>query len=275
MPLSLGEDLANKGWRTGAVLPNDMILSIGPHLTRPGGVAETIDPEHWLVIVSQTCDVLAKKIESEPLVEILHCKPISKLRQDYKELRSTRILDFKPNRESHEGIVLTAHAIKDRYIVPREILQNYDPDSARRLSTIATTRILNWYALRYARPAWPDSFVKRISHAKKELEAILLPIKDDVAELRISIVVKNSELQENEPYHIAIYFVVDESIWNEDVEARAVIHSAFAAFASKINSCTGVAVIEELSNVFSGANFSWQATKNSDEWNFANLTHRD
>jgi hypothetical protein len=248
---------------------------IEPHLTRPGGLPVPIGGDDWIVVVSQTCDVVAQKIEAEPFVEVLHCRPISKLRRQYKDLRSTRTLDFKPNRDTHDAVMLTAHAIADRYLVPRELLRDRSPDAARRLSPVATTRVLAWYALRYARPAWPDAFVARIRLAGEALEAALEPLKDDVAEVRISIGEKDTELQDGEVYHVAIFFVVDEAIWEGDVDGRVAIYEAFAKFVSEINACEGIEVNQDLSGVFSGASFSWQDTRSSDEWNFANLTHRE
>lgn len=275
MPPSLGDDIAEQGWCTGAVVPHDMAPLLEPHFTRPGGAPTLISENDWIVVVSQTCDVVAQKIEAEPFVEVLHCKPVPKLRRQHKELRSTRILDFRPNHDTHSTVILTAHAVADRYLVPREFLRDKSPDAARCLSLVATTRVLAWYALRYARPAWPDAFVARIRDASEALEAALEPLKDDIAEVRISIAEKNDELQDGEIYHIAIFFVVDEAVWEGDVDGRDAIYEAFAKFVSEINGCEGIEVDQDLSGVYSGAVFSWQATRSSDEWNFANLTHRE
>lgn len=234
-----------------------------------------ISNDDWIVVVSHTCDIMAQKIEAEPFVEVLHCKPIAKLRPQYKDLRSTRILDFKPNRETHGTIVLSAHAVKDRYIFPRQLLCNHKPDAERHLSKIATTRILAWYALRYSRPAWPDAFCARIGQVRDRLKEILEPLKDDIAEVRISIVEKGDKLQNENVYHVAIFFVVDEAIWESNFDGRRTINASFAKFVAEIRSCEGIEVNDEVSGVISGAEFSWQATKSSDEWNFANLTHRD
>lgn len=275
MQPSLGEKIAGQGWGAGAVVPYDMIPLLEPSLIHPGGQTVTVSENDWIVVVSQTCDVVAQKIEAEPFVEMLHCRPIPKLRRQYKELRSTRTLDFKPNRDTHDAVVLTAHAVADRYLVPRELMCDHSSDRVRHLTPIATTRVLSWYALRYARPAWPDAFVKRIRQASEMLEVALEPLKDDIAEVRISIREKYDELQDGEVYHVAIFFVVDEAIWEGDVDGRDAIHKAFAKFVSAINKCGGIQVDQALSDVYSGAVFSWQATRSSDDWNFANLTHRE
>ena len=272
---SFGDKIAEQGWCTGAVVPHEILPLVEPHLVRPDDTAVSVDANDWLVIVSQTCDIMAKKIDAEPFVEILHCRPITKLRSQYKGLRSTRILDFKPNRNTHEAVVLSAHAIADRYLVPRKLLCDHSPDNARHLSLVATTRVLAWYALRYARPAWPDAFVARIRQASKALEVALEPLKDDIAEVRISIAEKDSELEDSEVYRVAIFFVVDEAVWNGNMDGLPTIHDAFATFVAELNRCKGIEVNENLSGVFSGAEFSWQATRTSDEWNFANLTHQE
>lgn len=273
--MPFGDEVAEKGWCTGAVVPQAMVPAIVGHLARPGGNPTQIAENDWLVIVSQTCDVLATKLEAEPLVEILHCRPIPKLRKGMKELRSTRTLDFKPNRDTHPELCLSAHAIVDRYEVPREFLRDHAPDAARRLSTIATARVLAWYALRYGRPIWPDNFVGRISGVKDALESALEPLKDDIAEVRVGIAEKDDELDEGEDYHLAVFFVVDEDVWNEDVDGRVAIHAAFAQFTAELDGCDGIEVNKDLSGVVSGGVFTWQETRSTENWNFANLSHRE
>jgi hypothetical protein len=252
-----------------------MVMAIAPHLARPGQDPVLVGDADWLVVVSQTCDVLASKLEAEPLVEILHCRPISKLRKGTKELRSTRTLDFKPNRDTHGDLCLSAHAVADRYVVPREFLRDNGPDQGRRLGDVATARVLAWYSLRYGRPIWPDEFVRRISGIKDALEAALEPLKDDIAEVRVRIAEEDNELGEGESYHVAVFFVVDEEVWNEDVQGREAIQSAFAKFTSELENCDGIEVNKENSDVVSGGLFTWQETRATDEWNFANLSHRE
>ena len=97
--MPLGDEVAEQGWCTGAVVPQGMLPAIAQHLTRPGAAAVEVAADHWLVVVSQTCDVVARTLEAEPFVEVLNCKPIKKPRAQYRDFRSTRILDFRPNRE--------------------------------------------------------------------------------------------------------------------------------------------------------------------------------
>lgn len=275
MPSSLGDEILKLGWRAGAVIGHDSLSHATAYLAHPGKSQDCVDESDWLVIVSQTCDVVAQTIKGEPFVEVLHCKPINKLRSQY--LRSTRILDFRPNRDTHSEVILSAHANADRYLIPREILGAFAPDPMCSLSRDTTTRVLAWYSLRYARPAWPNSFVARISEATTLLEEALDPLKDDIAEVRISIAKdeRNKELKDNEVYHVAIFFIIDGTVWDGNVDGRLAIQTAFTKFVKAIKGCHKIEINEELSNVFSGDDFSWQATRSSDEWNFANLTHQE
>jgi len=276
LPPTFGEEVAGQGWCTGAVVPHAVVPALAQHLVRPGAAQPApVQAEDWLVVVSQTCDVLATKLDAEPFVEVLHCKTIAKLRSQHKELRSTRVLDFKPNRDTHDAIVLSAHAVADRYLLPREVLKDHGPDPARRLSDVSTSRVLAWYALRYGRPIWPDEFVSRIGKARAALEQALEPLRDDIAEVRIGIAEKDQELAAGQSYHVAAYFVVDETIWEGDVKGREAIHAAFAKFVSELEACDGIEVNQDLSEVVSGGDFTWQETRATDEWNFANLSHRD
>lgn len=275
--LSLGEDVAILGWCAGAVVPQDMLPVIAQHLVRPGEeIAIKLAETDWFVIVSQTCDVVARTREAEPFVEVLHCKQIDKLRVQYKDFRSTRIIDFRPHLKDHETTVLTAHAVADRYLIPRELLKNCAPDGKRFLSKDATRRIMGWYALRASRPSWPDAFVARI---KKEtlqaLENALLPLKDDIAEVRIIIKEKEQELDSSQLYNLVVYFVVDAEIWDSNIEGRKAIQSSYFTFVSVLKSCGGFEVNEDISGAVSGNDFTWQETRASEEWNFANLSHRE
>lgn len=253
-----------------------MVPAIAQHLARPGAAAVEVADAHWLVVVSQTCDVVARKLEAEPFVEVLQCTPIAKPRTQYKDFRSTRILDFRPNRETHEAVVLTAHAVADRYLIPRELFLEHAPDDDRRLSNAAAQRVMAWYALRAGRPSWPDAFVKRIDKDTEDaLEVAIEPLKEDIAEVRIGIAEKDLELGDEEVYHVAVYFIVDQAIWEGDVEGRAAINAAFAAFVGKLNGCDGIEVNQDLSDVVPGDEFTWQEVKATDEWNFANLSHRE
>ena len=75
--------------------------------------------------------------------------------------------------------------------------------------------------------------------------------------------------------HLTLQTSALGEIWEGDVEGRAAINAAFATFVSKLNECDGIEVDQNLSEVVSGDEFTWQETRATDEWNFANLSHRE
>ena len=274
--MAFGDDVAQRGWQTGSVVPTAMLPALEPHLTRPGQQLTQVAGADWLVVVSQTCDVVAAKREAEPLVEVLHCRPhAGKPRRGRRDLQSTRYLDFRPNRETHQDLVLFAHAIADRYVVPRELLVAHGPDAGRQLSAYASQKVLAWYSLRAGRPSWPNEFCDRVRTVRDALEDALDDLVDEIAEVRVGIVQKEEELDAEQAYRVLVYFVVDEDVWNGDIEGRKDINNAFAKFVTELDACEGVEVDQDESAVVPGDEFSWQDTQQTDLWDFANLSHRD
>lgn len=274
--LAFGDDVAQRGWQTGSVVPADMLPALAQHLTRPGQQPAQVEEGDWLVVVSQTCDIVAPKLEAEPLVEVLHCRPhAGKPRKGRRNLESTRYLDYRPNHEAHPHLVLAAHATADRYVIPRDLLAACSPDPGRCLGAAAAQRVLAWYALRAGRPSWPNQFCDRVRTVRDALEEALNSLSDQIAEVRVAIEEKDQELAQGETYHMAVFFVVDEDTWSGDVAGREAIHAAFATFVAELNACDGIEVNEELSGVVPGDEFSWQETRQTDLWDFANLSHRD
>ncbi len=274
--MAFGDNVAEHGWQTGSVVPVAMLPALAQHLKQPGQEPIQVVDADWLVVISQTCDILAPKLEAEPLVEILHCRPhAGKPRKGRRDLESTRYLDYRPNRGMHQGLVLAAHATADRYVIPRELLTEFAPDPSRGLDDAAAKKVLAWYSLRAGRPSWPDPFCDRVRAVRGSLEDALDKLSDEVAEVRVAIAEKNQDLEPEQSYHIAVFFVVDEDVWYEDVEGRKAVYDAFAKFVATLNDCNGVDVDEGLSSVVPGNEFSWQDTKQTDLWDFANLSHRD
>lgn len=272
---TLGARLNGLGWECGSVIPEPLYetMSAFPFERRTSIKPETHD---WLVTISQTCDIVAPELTQEPLVEILWCRRIEKPRAQFRDLRSTRRLDFRPDRERHPDIVLTTHAAEDRYVLPRSMLDGREPRADRRLASTSIRRLQGWMALRYARPAWPESFVQRVSVAKDDLVQALETIEtDDIAEVRVALSPQDAELDASRAYRVAVFFIVDENIWVSDPERRRAIYAAFSAFVSSLKRCSGVVVDEIVSGVTSGVAFSWQQMQVTEAWNFANLTYRE
>lgn len=255
------------------MIPHGIVGELTKYLARADSALPQISVNDWLVVISQTCDVVQSKLENEPYVEILLCRLIDKIRADFAGRRSTRRLDFRPDKVNFPGVAVTAHATSDRYVVPRNVFENHGPDPSRALSANAVRLVQSWYAIRYTRPAWPDSFVRRIDRKSKErLVKALTAITTDDVEVRVALKDKEVELNDDTSYYVAVFFVIDQQIWNSSQQIRKSVNSAFNEFVSALAACKGIVVDQKLSDVKSGDDFSWQMVNMTDEWNFANLS---
>jgi hypothetical protein len=264
---SVCADIKARGWRCGAVVPLEMYGSIGPFLVHPGDSEPAqIGEDDWPIVISHSCDITASQIAQEPFVEVLLCRGIAKRLPQFTNRRSTRRLHFCPNRELNPAVSLNAHAVADRYIVPRTLLANFSPCPIRRLSDVATNGIQSWYALRNERPAWPDEFNRRISGRRRELEDALEPLDDGNTELRVIF------REDTEGFELVLFLVIDEQMWTEDPKGREVAIQCFNQFVATLNTCEGISVDLDESVPINGAKFTWQAWRESQLWNFANLT---
>lgn len=264
------------GWQAGAVIPESMLPALAPHMKHSGkNDPAVIASSDWLVVVSQTCDVVHADLNKEPFIEVIHCKQRSDIRPEYQGRKSPRELDFKPDKEKHATVFLTVHATKDRYVVSRELFANQKADIGRQLSYTAIINIQKWYALRYTRPAWPNAFNIRLKSYNKELIKAIKPVAIDEVEIRVAIKEKDEELDVSKKYHLSVYFLVDQIFWDTDPGIRKLANTAFIDFVSILNKCSGISVNQTLSGVFAGDEFSWQMTQTTDEWNFASLSQRE
>ena len=135
-------------------------------------------------------------------------------------------------------------------------------------------RVQSWLSLRYSRPAWPSAFVERANPARQRFIEILEPLRDDV-EVRVALNPTDKELRADQAYKIAVFFVVDGDVWESEKATRTDVQSAFMGFVTALNSCEGIEVDQERSDAISGDEFTWQETRTTDAWNFANLSYPD
>lgn len=260
------------GWRGGSVLSHELLQGIQPQLTRGREAPPAVDGNCWAIVISQTCDLVALKDEAEPYVEILLARVSQekKPRTQFVDRRSTRYLDFRPNRALYPERILTAHASANRYSVPRAALLAGPPDPGRVLSDTAVQGLQAWFALRAQRPAWPDAFGRRIQAQRTELEKALQPVREDLAEVRVAIQPRDAEQVEGQAYTTLVMFVM-KAADHADEALRRNVTGAFQAFVAALSKCSGIE-IHELSAVVSGDDFSREETRSTDLWDFAYLS---
>jgi hypothetical protein len=111
------------------------------------------------MVVSHDCD-LAQPIDSEPVVEIIVGRKISTANGNYAFAKNVRTLHLDCTRASTSSIIEIVAA--DKVFVPKDALQNYEPDPNILLSYEELVILQRWLAARYHRSAFPDEFNNRL-----------------------------------------------------------------------------------------------------------------
>jgi len=266
-PNAIGKRLYALGWRAGSVLSADHCKQVAPLLHRGGHPPWSIESGDWLIVVSQTCDIVAARLTQEPYVEVLVASARQKVDMGKAGLRSTRFLSF---RAWKDGPVLEAHAT-NRFWIPREEFDGWGPDAERLLSARAIGRLAEWLGLRYTRPAWPNALVKRVDTQQAAFNAILSGVPLEMAEIRVAITDVDKELPDDVPYRVTVFGIMDADSYYSDPNGRAACARAFEDLLDALRKCPRI-VVEEGSEFLAGDQFDWQTTRMTHPWNFANLT---
>jgi len=262
----IGQRLHTAGWKSGSVLTPGHARAIESVLQRSGRSPEPLLPGDFLIVVSQTCDIVAPKLETEPYIEVLLVHERDAVDSRKSNLRSTRHISF---RARPKGVIYEAHAT-NRFWVPRELFDEYAPDVNRSLDPKASKRLSAWLGLRYTRPAWPEELVRRLPKPP-ELEKILKDVSEAVAEIHIAISDANRELPTHEDYRLTVYAIMDADEYRRNRDSREKCTGAFVKLLDLLRQCPGI-VVDEDSDLLPGNEFTWQMARMTDQWNLANLT---
>ncbi|MDO5552587.1 MAG: hypothetical protein Q4G68_02380 [Planctomycetia bacterium] len=207
------EKIHAAGWRQGSLLSTDVM-------------AEKDCPCHkddLVILVSQDCDILHRKLEAEPYIEVLLARS---LEQQGREPDQCNYNGRNPRKflfQMEEPYRYYEIAIAERYFLDRRLLVNNNP--VGKLSKSCVTSIGRWLANRYIRSAFPDEFINRIKKAcpkgnfaaytRKHLKADNLT--KDIVDFYISV--QDAELAEDNVYDIVFYIVAEKESY-EDAAKR-------------------------------------------------------
>ena len=149
------DEIANLGWRQGAILDGTLATLAGEHAPR----TVAVDNRDWLVLTSHDCDIVNADLAKEPVVEVLRMRAatVGKVDRQQSSGRNPRALQLAI--EACEDSVILSCVVHDRWAIPRTLLlrgrpATYLPDKERRL-------VAEWLAKRYIRAAFPTAFDRR------------------------------------------------------------------------------------------------------------------
>ena len=159
--------IANRGWRQGAILGPALAKLVREHAPEIVDVNST----DWLILMSHDCDIVNRKIEKEPVVEILQARVVSSQEENKQHMsgRNPRMLQFVTHRNGTPFLLsCTAYA---RWVVPRDLLMNESAEGC--LSDRERRLVADWLAKRYTRTAFPTAFDGRWRSKQKDWEKLL------------------------------------------------------------------------------------------------------
>ena len=112
------EEIANRGWRQGAIL-GDALAKLAREYAPP---TVDVDSEDWLVLTSHDCDIVNASIDKEPVVEVLQMRATAAGKVDRRQSwgRNPRTLQLAI--EAREAAVVLSCGVHDRWTIPRTLL---------------------------------------------------------------------------------------------------------------------------------------------------------
>ena len=161
------DEIANLGWRQGAILGDTLATLAGKHAPR----TVAVDSADWLVLSSHDCDIVNGSIEKEPVVEVLRMRAVTPGKVDRQRLsgRNPRTLQLAIG--ASEAPIVVSCAAHDRWTIPRDLLMRESP--ALRLPDKERRLVAEWLAKRYIRAAFPTAFDQRWRSMLKDWQKLL------------------------------------------------------------------------------------------------------
>lgn len=199
------EQLLGAGWSQGSLLPTTLYAKVEPHPLaswRP-----PLDPACWVVVISQSCDIVNGSAEMEPGVEVVLLHPINTSRAEYKYLRNPRVLHCEINIPD-AGAVGAEVRVWERGFVLRRHLADESPREGPVLGVEERRQLAHFFARRYVRTALPEIFVDRFARIRLNCERWLKRHEQAIVDVRVRI--HTTELTvESDRCQFSMYVILD------------------------------------------------------------------
>lgn len=232
------EELKCLGWRQFCLIQSDCHKEVNKcaHYNLP--------LHQYLLVITQTCDLINDDINKEPYIEVV---PLKKLGENNPSSndgygKNARRLEIPLNIEGRtDTYVLEA---KERFFVRHELLGEIKPHAfIEDQNTIDC--LSDWVIARYNRTAFPEEFIRRIlpdRPSRKKAEKIFGGLKlVKGVYIRIMDGKKNAELLDSESYIIEIVLLMKEEDYSNELTYQT-YKGYCEELKSYLNDCTGIEV---------------------------------
>lgn len=256
--------IRENGWCQGAIFreKDSTILSKQFGICLPEG--------DRLIVLSHDCDVVHSG-DSEPNVEVGLVARLDGGVSGHKTYgKNPRFLHLEVDVGADHAAIEIGAALK--YSIPRELLENYQPDCDLELDGDHVAQIRRWLANRYSRPALPDAFNSRISVISRNPVRNSLKLKAKYVS-GVFIALKTwGELSDGEDYDLTVLATME--VGDYSIEARRVeAGEALAILANALKDSDGINVDDHM--LLSEADVSIDDRRNFIRLNFDDLSLRE
>ncbi len=254
----IGERLRENGWRQGVIVPASHVLE-----GLPDGSPATADD--YVMVVSQSCDLVHHDLNKEPSAVFLVLKSITSVTPDVLHGRNPRLIHFSAT----AGQSFAAWAW-NQVVIPREDLAERKAEPSFELEAKVLRYILDWLAKRFTRIAFPDTFNDALDSKSKAIRSLLKKTHQIFSEILLHVE-PFEELKGAGSYELACYLLMPPEIHDDPQQlasARAVaakLEALFAACGMEVVECSPVSEL----------NLSVAELKELVRWDYDHLTHRE
>lgn len=163
--IAYAKTILDKGWRQGSIFD-------------PRGIVDSIQltDGELLVLCTQSCTVVSSRFTTDPIVEAMVIKPLSKYNPRAFEATG------KNQRKLHLEVIGSSQFkciecdINQRFFFDRRHLLNIDPLEEFAIDVEGSTKLAGWLGRSYTRIALPNLLVERV---KPELLTLILKCLDE------------------------------------------------------------------------------------------------
>lgn len=235
--MGLREDLFARRWKQGSLVQAQDNEKLQPHI--PIKLSE----DARLIVISQICDLLHDNLEAEPFAEVLVAIPlVGGPDGNYLNCRNPRRLHI-PVIDTGAMSYMSARRM-DVYPIPRQLLNELNPDPHRKLEDKVITTLAHWLAMRYFRAALPDNFEARLRRngAREGIRKTLKAVTGDVEAIYIGLA-PYAEIADDQPYSVVIFAVMEVEHF-QNVERKKRSAEALEALVTALSNCDGIDVAD-------------------------------
>jgi len=253
----VGEQMRKSGWRQGVILPAAQLLK-----NLPDGQPVTND--HYLLAVSQSCDLVHHDLEKEPYAVFLVLEARESIVPEFTHGRNPRVLHFS----GVAGRFFEAWAWR-QVAMPRGELLKHRHFDMEMLSEPDLRVVVEWLAKRFTRIAFPDDFNEALRPQGSTIKKALKRSHHLFSEILLRLEPFDN-LTTSSVYHISCYFLMPSEIHDDpgqlaDARAMAVkLEECFLKCGIEVFECAPISELD----------LSYAELKELVRWDYDYLTYR-